>query len=280
MKKERFITVSRIEFMTKGEEMKKACSLFFVLFLSTLALYAREPGKNQKSAEEMLRDFAASYQQKTVKKEPGSFGLEIPGKDGGKWTVEIKSGGQVIVRKGFPEKPTFYFTMDLATLTKIYNGELNALTAAGRARISDPAPADIKFMEGAQPGPETMQKILHYAFHFFVLGTPEIILFDENHSRFVHGGNVVVFYYSRGLRTAWYQVKKGMVINKEEKDQINPFPTLFICIRGEGKARLGEKTITLKKGMMVYIPEGMSHMFWNEIEEPFEGIIIMFGEKA
>ncbi|MFQ5721861.1 MAG: cupin domain-containing protein [Candidatus Aminicenantales bacterium] len=71
-----------------------------------------------------------------------------------------------------------------------------------------------------------------------------------------------------------------MIVNKEEEDQVNPFPTIFISTRGEGKAKLGEKTITLKKGMMVYIPAGMSHMFWNQKEEPVEGIIIMFGPGA
>jgi len=58
---------------------------------------------------------------------------------------------------------------------------------------------------------------------------------------FVHGGNMVIFYYEQGLRTAWAQIKKGMA---------------------------------------VYIPAGMAHQVWNEDEEPAECILIMFGKGA
>ena len=135
-------------------------------------------------------------------------------------------------------------------------------------------------MEEVQPTPEFIEKIVSLAFHFFNRGSPEFIHFGENYSRFIHGGNAVVFYYTKGLRTAWYQIKKGMIVNENEKDQVNPFPTLFICTRGEGKAKLGDNSFTLKEGTTVLIPAGMSHMLWNERDSPFEGIIIMFGEGA
>lgn len=228
----------------------------------------------------MIKDFAASYQEKTATEETAVFGIEIRGEGGGDWSIQIGPERKVIVLQGKPENPTFYFTTDLETLSKVYYGKLNPLTAAGRARASEPAPLDIKFMEGVQPSPEIMEKIFHYAFHFFVMGSPEIVYFGEEYSRFIHGGNMALFYYAKGLRTAWCQVKKGMVINKEERDQVNPFPTLFICTRGEGKAKLGGKVMTVKKGMMAYIPAGMPHTVWNEKEEPLEGILIMFGEGA
>jgi len=248
------------------------------LFILTLLI--KDLRGQQKTAEEIIKDLAVSYQTKAGNEEKGCFGIEIRGKEGGQWYILIEPEKKVTVHKGEPQEPTFIFTIDLDTLRKIYNGQLNALTAAGKARASDSAPADIKFMIGAQPTPEIMEEIFHYGFYFFGRGNPEIVYFDEKHSRFVHGGNVVVFYYTQGLRTAWYQIKKGMVVNKEEEDQVNPFPTIFICTRGQGKAKLGEKTITLKKGIMVFIPAGMSHMFWNEKEEPVEGIIIMFGPGA
>lgn len=243
------------------------------------SLFCDESVKKEKTAEEMIRDFTDSYKEKIEKKQ-GIFGIEVKGDGGGQWSIEISPEKNVIVKKGLPKKPTFYFTTDLETLGRIYKGEINAMTAVGRARASDWAPLDFEFMEGAQQTPESIEKFLHYAFHFFVRGIPEIVYYGEKYSRFIHGGNAVVFYYTKGLRSGWYQIKKGMVINKDERDRINPFPTLFICTRGEGKAKLDEKTISLKKGMAVYIPAGMPHMFWNEEDEPVEGVIIMFGEGA
>jgi len=260
--------------------MKKNFTTLTVLFALALTLFGDDSSNKQKTAEEMIRDFTSSYQKKVAKEEKVIFGIEIQGEGGGKWCIMVEPGQKVTIHEGKPKKPTFYFTTDLETLRKIHKGELNALTAAGKARASDPAPLDIKFMEGAPPWAEVQTKVLHVIFHFFVMGSPEIVYFGEEHSRFVHGGNAAIFYYAKGLRTGWYQIKKGMIINQDERDQVNPFPTLIICIRGEGQAKLGEKVMTLKKGMTVYIPTGMSHMFWNEKEEPCEFIIIMFGEGA
>jgi putative sterol carrier protein len=185
--------------------MKRLFMLCVLLPLFSLSLSSHYSGQKQKSAEEMIRDFAASCQEKAATEEKAVFGIEIRGEGGGEWSIQIGPERKVIVLQGKPEKPTFFFTTDLETLKKIYKGELNAMTAAGRARASESAPLDIKFMEGALPSPEILERILHYAFHFFVMGSPEIVFFGEENSRFVHGGNMVVFYYAKGLRTAWCQ---------------------------------------------------------------------------
>ena len=170
--------------------------------------------------------------------------------------------------------------MDWATLKKIQRKEINALTAMGKARASDTAPANINIMEGFNPTPELLGKILTVTFHFFTIGTSEFIPFGERLSRFVHGGNMVVFYYEPGLRTAWAQIKKGMVVNKDVEDQGNPFPTLAIGIKRKATIKLGDKTYPLEEGMAVYIPAGVSHQIWNESDEPAECVLMMFGKEA
>ena len=259
---------------------KKPLVVFLALAIMSFALNASVPGRPRTGVGQLIADFAASYEGKTGPAIDAVFGLEIKGDPDGSWRVQINPQRKVTLRPGKPETPTFVFTCDFETLGKIHDGVWNALTAAGQARSSDPAPLDIRFMEGFKPAADTMEKIFHVLFHFFNTSGPEIIRFGEKNSRFVHGGNAVVIYYARGLRTAWYQLKKGMVINADEKDQVNPFPTLFICTRGEGRGRLGGRDSTLKEGMSVFIPAGMSHMIWNEKDEPFEGVIIMFGEGA
>ncbi len=247
------------------------------LFLAPCAPGLETPGKD---ATSLISDFAASYEAKFGPGVEAAFGLDVAGEGGGSWTVGIGPGRKVSLREGKPGTPTFVVACDLDTLRKIHAGTWNALTAAGRARSSDPAPLDIAFMDGFAPAPDTMEKVFHVMFHFFNTGNPEIVRFGEGNSRLVHGGNAVVFFYQKGLRTAWYQLKKGMVVNADPKDQTNPFPTLFICTRGEGRARLGDKEHVLKEGMTVFIPAGLSHTVWNEKDEPCEGIIIMFGEGA
>jgi hypothetical protein len=49
--------------------------------------------------------------------------------------------------------------------------------------------------------------------------------------RVKHGRNAVVFQYDREFRSAWYQVKPGMHINADPKDQTNNFPQLIIVTR-------------------------------------------------
>ena len=187
----------------------------------------------------------------------------------------------MVLNQGFPEEPTFYLVTDPGTLERIHAGEMNALTAAGRARMSDPTPLDFGFMEGFQPSPEFLSDVmLPLGFHFFNRGRPEIVYFGEEYSRNVHGGNAVIFYYQQGLRTGWYQVRPGMKINENLDDAVNPFPTLFIITKGEGRGRLGEKEMDLREGMSVYVPAGMVHQFRTEKEPGMEFVIIMFGEGA
>lgn len=71
-----------------------------------------------------------------------------------------------------------------------------------------------------------------------------------------------------------------MKINADPEMANNPFPTLFIMIKGQGMGRLGEKTMALKERMTVFVPAGMFHQFWTESEEGLEFVIIMFGEGA
>ena len=254
-----------------------------VACITTAPLFAQEQTQSG-DIEKILSEFVNDYKKNdALPEKPITFGIQIKGDDGGKWTaaVDKNSPEKVTLKKGFPDTPTFFIVTDLPTLKKIYNGEMNALTAAGRARMSDKTPLDIGIMEGFRPAPDFFSKdVLPLAFHFFNRGKPEIIRFGEKYSRLVHGGNAVVFYYQPGLRTAWYQLKKGMMINKDLEDAANPFPTLLIITKGTGEGRLGDKTLKLEEGMTIFIPAGMIHQFTTKDEQGMEAIIIMFGEGA
>jgi mannose-6-phosphate isomerase-like protein (cupin superfamily) len=260
------------------------------IVLSVCLFGASLPGLSQpaqsRSAADILRSYVEDFQSDPAAAEPMAFGIKVSGEGGGEWQVVVggakkdAGGYRVELQSGLPSSPAAIYTLDLATLRKIDRGEINALTAMGRARASDPAPMDIEFISGFQPDAGFIARLLPFTFHFWTRGTPETVRFDKERSREVHGANMIVFYYQEGLRSAWGQVEKGQHINKDPKDQTNPFPTMFIGIRGKAIARIAGREVTLQAGQMVFIPAGVSHEAWNPYDEPAEVIILMFGEGA
>jgi len=229
---------------------------------------------------ELVRDYAA---HDDLGDKPLIFGLQIEGEGGGQWTVDVDRNRKkkAVLRQGLPDGSTFMLKTDLVTLRKLYRGEISALTAAGRANMSDPAPLDLASIGGWRPSMDLLSDtIMPLCFHFFTRGRPEVVRFSKDHARNIHGGNAVAFYYQKGLRTAWYQLEKGMFINRDKKDATNPFPTLLIFTRGNGKARLDKKVMQVEDGMTVFVPAGMLHQIWTESTAGLEFVIVMFGKGA
>lgn len=237
-------------------------------------------------AEAILRSYVEDFRSDPAAAEPLTFGIRIMGESGGEWGVVIEgrkeASGEydVKLRNGLPSTPAVFFTLDLDTLQKMDRGEINALTAMGKARAADPAPMDIEFMDGFQPGPDFFARFIPFTFHFWTRGFPEIVSFGKKHSREVHGAHMVVFYYQEGLRSAWAQMEKGQHVNADAEDQTNPFPTIIIGIRGKAVAKIGGKETPMQEGQMVFIPAGVRHEAWNPHDEPAEIILLMFGEGA
>jgi len=261
-------------------------SVVVLVFLFSVALFASSPQDGVRSAEEILRSFVEDFQTDPAAAEAITFGIRIKDESEDKWHVavlgkkEAAESCQIELHKGLPPTPSFTYKLDLATLRKIDNGEINALTAMGRARMSDPAPMDIEFMPGFQPDVGFLARFVPFTFHFWTRGFPEIVNFGKQHSREVHGANMVIFYYQKGLRSAWCQIDKGQYVNRDQRDQTNPFPTMIIGIRGRAVGRIGGKEVIVKAGQAVFIPAGVSHEAWNPYDESAEIILLMFGEGA
>lgn len=104
--------------------------------------------------------------------------------------------------------------------------------------------------------------------------------FGESAAREVHGANAAVLAYDQEFRSAWYQLKPGMHINADPKDQTNGFPQLVIVTRGPLKARLDGVECTVSEGQAIFIPAGMAHEFWAESGQQGELIWTAFGGGA
>lgn len=252
-----------------------ACLLVFVLAVPAQA--------SDSDVRGILDRFAADYEIDPYLTRAVVFGVRV---DGEWWTIRASpslrgSPAEVLVDEGRPEEPTFFFFLDRETLGKLDRGELNARTALGKARMSDSAPMDIDptdpELEWTQAFDRTVDSVAN---HFWLRGRPELIAFNKEASRVLHGANAVLLHYSEGLRSVWYQLEPGQHINAEPKDQVNPFPSLFIFVSGSAKARIGGIETEIVGGTATLVPAGVAHELWNPGEEPLEFVLIMFGEGA
>ncbi len=196
--------------------------------------------------------------------------------DESSWHVTAKDE-TVAVLKGSHPHPHVTLITTADTLQRIYQGEMTALTAAGKARVSDPAPLDWEVPADLDVTPALQANVYFFIQHFFNVATPEKIVLGEQHSRVVHGGHVIPLYYYPGFRSGWYLVKKGERIN--EPGDTNPFPQAFVVIEGQGMAKIGDDTIPVKAGESYYIPPGADHVIWTE-QGPLILIWLAWGKGA
>jgi len=267
--------------------MKKMMYRVVLILISALLIRpvpAQQPPS--RPVGEILKSFVEDFRDDPAAGTRCLFGISVKGSTDAEWHV-VASGRkdaagrfEVELGKGLPTEPAAVYVTDPETLAKIDRGEMNALTAMGRARASDPAPMDVTFTPGFQPGEDFLAAFLPLTFHFWTRGFPETVSFGPAAGREVHGATMVVLYYQQGLRSAWGQIRKGQRVNADPHDQVNPFPTMIIGLRGRAKAKIGGVEKTLEPGQMMFVPPGTAHEAWNPFDEPAEFIILMFGEGA
>jgi len=190
---------------------------------------AQESNKDLNDVVEIINAYCDDYRKDRFADEATYFGIEIP--ELGTWTVDVTGNKneeewEVLLSDGAPKKPTFIYSIETGTLKAIHNGEINALTAQGKAFAGDYTPMSVKMMEGFEPTSEEYAKINPFSFHFWTRGFPEIIPFGEGMTRRAHGSNFVVFYYETGLRTAWYRILPGERVRDDAREQAAPFPMM------------------------------------------------------
>ena len=230
----------------------------------------------------ILESFAKDYKSDLTFKADRSFGVEV---DKVMWHVDAtmaseNSPSQVVVAKGQPKAPTFYFVTNLRTLMELEQGKMNALTAGAKAFSTDYAPLDIEVMEGFQPSEEFVGEVLAFTFHFWTKGIPEMVPFGQHYTRGTHGAQAAIFYYDTGLRTGYGFLHPGQHANEHPLSKSNPFSSMIILTKGKVIARLNEVDYEIEAGNAFFIPPGMTHEVLNPFDEPAEFVLLMFGEGA
>ncbi len=234
------------------------------------------------SALEILQRYAEAWRgsEEMVLQEELVVNFKIAGAGGGEYHVVVAPGGNAQVFEGKAENCSMGFETDIDFLRRLDRNEVNALTAMAQASGDDPIPLRPILPDGFEWTPENRSTIIPFWFHFWNREWPETIRFGEGTTRPVHGALAAVFYYDKGIRASWYQLKPGMHINADPRDQTNPFHSLLMVTRGTLESRLGGQPRRLLEGEAVFIPSGMSHEFWAEEGQYGEMILIMFGEGA
>ncbi len=240
--------------------------------------------KNQSAeVDSILKSYVVDFRKDRYASKPITFGIEVP--EQGQWSVDVTGNKiddvwEVILKEGLPKKLTFIYKIELRTLKAINEGKLNALTAQGKAFSGDYTPMSISLMEGYQPSEEEYDQINPFSFHFWTRGFPELVPFGEGLTRRAHGSNFVIFYYEKGLRTAWYRVLPEEKVRHDPREQAMPFPIMIVAIKGTTEGVVDGKRISLSEGNTIFVPPYVNHKWWNETSEATEAILIMFGEGA
>jgi len=204
----------------------------------------------------------------------------ITGQGGGEYHIVLPQEKPATVGDGVPPQYDLGFALELDFLRRLDRGELNALTAMGQARSSDPTPLVSRPGPQFNALPDAALLLRRLSFHFWNRDWPETVRFGDGTTREVHGGNATVFYYDNELRSAWYQLKGGMHINADPTLQKNNYPQMVIVTRGRFRGRFDGQDRLLNEGDTVLIPAGMASEFLADADQYGEFVWLGFGPGA
>jgi len=226
--------------------------------------------------EDMLTGWARSFLLKVPDNYNDTINLLLKD-DGSYWNVVFADGTYSVNRSKNPDAK-FMITATLDTYNKIYSGQLSPMTAIGRASIYEAAPLDFILGEGMTINMIDWNYAYFTVINFFNRHPNNKVLLGREHSRTVHGGNVVGLYYSAGYRSAWYNLVKGQILNEAgEKD---PWQQSFIIIKGSGYAKIGGDTLRIKANEAYYIRPNVEHKVWTDSEEGLSLLWNAWGNEA
>ncbi len=235
-------------------------------------------GTSERTISTILESFADAWRgtEEFRLGRPITLGIWV---DDQAYTIHLSdSGGSFSV--GEPPRFDWGFETDQMTLRRIDDGSLNALTAMGQARSSDPIPLDVRVPDDFSGAADIRSYYIPLTLHFWNRDWPETIRFGEGLTREVHGANTTVLIYEEGLRTAWYQLKSGMHINANPEDQTNEFATAIVVTKGRFSGRIGGEALLFQEGETVIIPAGVTHEFFADKSQYGEFVILMWGDGA
>ncbi len=250
-------------------------TLTIFLFFNSLAISQVNESFN-KRFEEMLVQWANAYEKKIPDTEIDTLNFHLKNTDS-HWHITIQNKTCQVI-KGKNPLSKMVITANFETYSRIFNGELNGMTAIGRASVHQSAPLDMWLENGMTLRKINWEKLYYTVTNFFNTHPHNKVLLGREHSRNVHGGNVVALYYSVGFRSAYYNMQPGETLNESgEKD---PFNQSFVIISGKGFAKIGNDTLTIAANEAYYIKPNIEHKVWTDSNEGISLVWNAWGNEA
>lgn len=182
--------------------------------------------------------------------------------------VTLMISQKLAVMKGV-HQPDYKLTMASINFDRVLKGEADFGALIGRSRMTDIRPISIEVLNH-EKSMLIMKNLYALMTVFFVPGRLKTRTLTKNLAGEAHGAHPIPLIYWDGVRCAWYTIKKGETANVAgEKD---PYPQLFIPLKGEGVITIGESTFDVELNKAVYIPSSSIHQI--KANEDIEGIWI------
>jgi mannose-6-phosphate isomerase-like protein (cupin superfamily) len=262
--------------------------LFLAPLIGSSVLAQSVRSARELTIQQMLNNMAEAFRHKVHPNYSLAVQLNIkPALDSGyvdtskptveSWYVMTFPGKNVQVSRQPDGKLEIIFYTTEQALRLLSAGKYNPMTAILATRGSDPVFIRWERPKGIESTPQLRAKVREFI-HFFDPSLPQRYVLEASHARVVHGSPAIGLYYYPGLRSAWYEVRKGARLN--QPGDTNPFHQAFIFISGKGKAKLGDKTVEVKAGESYYIPPNSDHVVWTNSNKPLVLIWMAWGEGA
>jgi len=172
--------------------------------------------------------------------------------------VTVVVGDRVEVVEGCVD-PGFKILMDSRIFKDIFEGRVDVFALSARARADERRPVEFELYSDDERVLEACRAFFTF---FFIPGRVKVKGLNLELAGRAHGAHPIPLVYWNGLRSAWYLVRAGEVLNRE--GVTHPWPEVFIILGGRGRVVVGDEEFDLKQGMVVYIPPNLVHQVWAE----------------
>ena len=146
--------------------------------------------------------------------------------------------------------------MEQATFKGLLSREADFGALVGRSRMSDVRPINPEFLkpERVSAAFEVLKVMMNV---FFTPGRHKVKELRGELAGDAHGAHPIPLVYWDGLRFAWYQIRRGEVLN--EAGERDPYPQVVVPLRGRGTIVLDGEEMELRPSTAVYIPANSLH---------------------
>ena len=147
--------------------------------------------------------------------------------------------------------------MESTVFRRLLAGEADFGALIGRSKASEVRPINLEFPDPSKML-EAWRKAKPLMNFFFSPGLVKSKTLSPEFAGEAHGAHPIPLVYWDGLRSSWYHVPRGTVLN--EAGEADPYPQLFVILEGGGRLVLDEEAAEVEAGRAYYVPPNSVHM--------------------